>query len=102
MDSLLVSEWLDYRSYEIKYMHPGSKEFKEYKSLEKVMKKNYLSKLINNSLIEINSLRNDKRLSSVSNEIASKLKGKYNVRRERNDKESSICGNDGKRSIQKY
>ncbi|WP_282748685.1 LPD7 domain-containing protein [Hafnia paralvei] len=101
MDSLLVSEWLDYRSYEIKYMHPGSKEFKEYKSLEKVMKKNYLSKLINNSLIEINSLRNDKRLSSVSNEIASKLKGKYNVRRERNDKESSICGNDGKRSIQK-
>lgn len=92
-----VSEWVSRRSYEIKHLHPNSKEYKDYKNLSDDEKQLYIDTLLTthqSNVINQYSLAGNQEISLQSLLIET-MKVKYNVRRKKGGQESGIRRNDG-------
>lgn len=98
------SEWLNRRCHEIKYFHPNSKEYKQYKKLTNDEKQTYLntriaSRQYNSPNSDMTGI-NDNHSNSVQHFIIDSMKREYNVRRKAVSEKPGVHRHDGARLFQ--
>ncbi|MJZ70901.1 hypothetical protein DS568_16230 [Salmonella enterica subsp. enterica] len=101
-DTILLEYWLKLRSYEIKYLHPNSKEFKNYKQMDDQSKQEIIERLIQSDKNKIHNVSYETDNLSLSEMVAQQLKEKYRVRRNQAYKESSVSQDDGRGNVRIY
>lgn len=101
-DTISLEHWLKLRSYEIKYLHPNSKEFKSYKQMDDQSKLRFIDRFIQSDKNKIHNASYKTEQLSLSKMVAQELKEKYRVRRNQAYKESSVSKDDGRGSVRIY
>ncbi|MBJ9635495.1 hypothetical protein I5532_22940 [Citrobacter freundii] len=101
-DTISLEHWLKLRSYEIKYLHPNSKEFKNYKQMDDQSKLRFIDRFIQSDKNKIHNASYKTEQLSLSKMVAQELKEKYRVRRNQAYKESSVSKDDGRGSVRIY
>ncbi|EHM1530100.1 hypothetical protein KD679_004509, partial [Salmonella enterica subsp. enterica serovar Typhimurium] len=101
-DTIALEHWLKLRSYEIKYLHPNSKEFKNYKQMDDQSKQEFIERLIQLDKNKIHNVSYETDNLSLSEMVAQQLKEKYSVRRNQAYKESSVSQDDGRGNVRIY
>lgn len=101
-DTVSLEHWLKLRSYEIKYLHPNSKEFKSYKQMDDQSKLRFIDRFIQSDKNKTHNASYKTEQLSLSEMVAQELKEKYRVRRNQTYQEPSVSQDDGRGTVRIY
>lgn len=101
-DNVALDHWLKFRSYEIKYIHPNSKEFKNYKRMDDQSKLCFLDRLIQSNKNKLHKASYKTTSLSLSEIVAKQLKEKHSVRRNQTHKEPRFSQDAGRGNVRIY
>ncbi|MDY8671145.1 LPD7 domain-containing protein [Escherichia coli] len=101
-DTVSLEHWLKLRSYEIKYLHPNSKEFKSYKQMDDQSKLRFIDRFIQSDKNKTHNASYKTEQLSLSEMVAQELKEKYRVRRNQTYQEPSVSQDDGRGTFRIY
>ncbi|EGK9148582.1 hypothetical protein IOW38_003889 [Salmonella enterica] len=101
-DAISLEHWLKFRSYEIKYLHPNSKEYKSYKKMDNQSKLRLIDRFIQSDRNKTHNASYKTEQLSLSELVAQELKEKYRVRRNKTYQEPSVSQDDGRGAVRIY